>query len=121
MDEIRIFCGDVEQPPSIDDNTILLDVAAAKSDPARVQLRAEEITRKMLGKIPDRLADLLDIACYVYCADQLTRRDTKLMARLGGDWQRDFRFIVAVRDFAFWSNREVLNQLESTLRALATA
>jgi 7-cyano-7-deazaguanine synthase in queuosine biosynthesis len=119
MDEIRIFCGDVERPPSVDDNTILLDVAAAKSDPARVQLRAEEITRKMLGKIPDRLADLLDIACYVYCADQLTRRDTKLMARLGGDWQRDFRFTVAVRDFAFWSNREVLNQLESTLAFLS--
>lgn len=119
MDEVRVFCGDVDRPTLIDESTILLDVAAAKNDPARVRLKAAEITRKMLGKIPDRLADLLDIACYVYCADQLTRRDTKLMARLGGDWQRDFRFTIAVRDLAFWSNPEVLSQIESTLTFLS--
>lgn len=119
MDEVRVFCGDVDRPTLIDESTILLDVAAAKGDPARVRLSAAEVTRKMLGKIPDRLADLLDIACYVYCADQLTRRDTKLMARLGGDWQRDFRFTIAVRDFAFWSDRQVLSQLESTLTFLS--
>ncbi|MFN7882768.1 MAG: hypothetical protein ACK5PF_07115, partial [bacterium] len=65
MDEILIFCGDVERPPSVDDNTILLDVAAAKSDPARVQLRAEEITRKMLGTLAARLAVRVVLACYV--------------------------------------------------------
>lgn len=119
MDEVRVFCGDVDRPTLIDESTILLDVAATTGDPARVRLSAAEVTRKMLGKIPDRLADLLDIACYVYCADQLTRRDTKLMARLGGDWQRDFRFTIAVRDFAFWSDRQVLSQLESTLTFLS--
>lgn len=119
MDEVRVFCGDAERPALLDDSTIVLDVAAAKGDPARVRLSAAEVTRKMLGKIPDRLADLLDIACYVYCADQLTRRDTKLMARLGGDWQRDFRFTIAVRDFAFWSDQEVRSQLESTLTFLS--
>lgn len=119
MDEVRVFCGDVDRPTLTDESTILLDVAATKGDPARVRLSAAEVTRKMLGKIPDRLADLLDIACYVYCADQLTRRDTKLMARLGGDWQRDFRFTIAVRDFAFWSDRQVLSQLESTLTFLS--
>jgi 7-cyano-7-deazaguanine synthase in queuosine biosynthesis len=119
MDEVRVFCGDVDRPTLIDESTIFLDVAAAKDDPARVRLSAAEVTRKMLGKIPDRLADLLDIACYVYCADQITRRDTKLMARLGGDWQRDFSFTIAVRDLAFWSNPEVLRQLESTLTFLS--
>lgn len=119
MDEVRVFCGDVDRPTLIDDSTILLDVAAAKNDPARVRLSAAEVTRKMLGKIPDRLADLLDIACYVYCTDQLTRRETKLMARLGGDWQRDFHFTIAVRDIAFWSDPGVLSQLESTLTFLS--
>ena len=38
MDEVRVFCGDVDRPTLIDESTILLDVAATKGDPARVDL-----------------------------------------------------------------------------------
>jgi hypothetical protein len=37
----------------------------------------------MVQDVPDALADLVEIACYVYCADQLTRRDTPKMHGLG--------------------------------------
>ena len=119
MDEVRVYCGDVDRPPQADDGTIFLDVAAGKADPARLRLSAAEITRKMLGRIPDRLADLLEIACYVYSADQLTRRDTKLMTRLGGEWQREFRFFLAVRAVDFWNDTAVRAHLEETLNFLS--
>jgi hypothetical protein len=45
----------------------------------------------MLEALPNRLADLLEIACYVYCVDQFTRRDTPDMKHMGAAWRRDFR------------------------------
>jgi 7-cyano-7-deazaguanine synthase in queuosine biosynthesis len=82
-------------------------------------MEVTELTKTMVANIPDRLADLLEIACYVHCADQFTRRDSAQMPALGRDWSRTFRFHLAVRDLRFWREPEVCRRLVDTLGFLS--
>ena len=82
-------------------------------------MEVTELTKAMVANIPVRLLDLLEIACYVHCADQFTRRDSAQMSALGRDWSRTFKFRVAVRDFRFWQEPEVCRRLVDTLGFLS--
>jgi 7-cyano-7-deazaguanine synthase in queuosine biosynthesis len=73
----------------------------------------------MVAEIPDRLADLLELACYVYCADQFTRRDTARMRKMGAAWRRQFRFRIPVRDSTFWRRVDVRQALTEALSFLS--
>ena len=50
---------------------IALDV---RGKDRNVNLRIADISRSMVSNIPDLLLDLLEIAAYVYCADQHASR-----------------------------------------------
>jgi hypothetical protein len=39
-----------------------------------ITLKLEDISKKMVRNVPDLLIDLIEIATYVYCADQATSR-----------------------------------------------
>jgi 7-cyano-7-deazaguanine synthase in queuosine biosynthesis len=96
-----------------------LDVGAAPGAKGRINLHVSQITRAMVAELPDRIADLLEIACYVYSADQLTRREGPTMPHMGADWRRNFRFRIAVRDLEFWKSREIRTLLSETLSFLS--
>jgi hypothetical protein len=49
------------------EGAIVLDV---QGEAKNVNLRVDYITRSMLGNVPELLADLLEIAAYVFCAGQ---------------------------------------------------
>lgn len=117
--EVAVYCGDVVRPTGKQSGDLILDVEARPGDPSRVNLEAEHITRPMVAEMPDRLADLLEIACYVHCADQFSRRDSAQMPRMGSNWRRAFRFRIAVRDPEFWNSPDVQQQLVSTLGFLS--
>jgi 7-cyano-7-deazaguanine synthase in queuosine biosynthesis len=119
MRDVVVRCGggQVRQPPGVD--VLDLDVDAPKDSPAKVRLSLNHITARMVQDVPDVLADLLEIACYVYCADQLTRRDTPTMHRLGESWRRRFRFVIPVRDQKLWQRPDVLSALTNTLGFLS--
>ena len=68
-------------------------------------LAIEDITRKMGENLPDLLTDLLEIAVYVYCADQAVRRGGKAEFDYGEKWRRHFRMEVPVRRPDFWGER----------------
>jgi hypothetical protein len=78
-------------------------------------LKLEDVGRMMVANVPDLLVDLVEIATYVYCADQATSRGGDAQRGMGADWRRDFRFIIPVRNPDHWGSREVLEQLRSTL------
>lgn len=82
---------------------------------ANVDLRVEGIERRMVTSLPGVLADLLDVAAYVYAADQLVSRGGPAARGLGSDWRRDFRFIIPVREPGRWSSPEVRDSLERLL------
>jgi 7-cyano-7-deazaguanine synthase in queuosine biosynthesis len=99
--------------------TLRLNVNAPAGDPAKVNLNLSHISRRMVQHVPDRLADLLEIACYVFCADQFVRRDTPKMLHMGADWRRRLRFKIPVCDLEFWSAREIVETLTETLSFLS--
>ena len=41
---------------------------------ANVNLKISDISERMVANIPPVLVDLLEVATYVYCADQVTTR-----------------------------------------------
>jgi hypothetical protein len=68
----------------------------------------------MVSNLPDLYADLLEIATYIYCADQTTTRGGSGAMNIGANWRRNMRFIIPVRKPEFWSKQEVIETLEDT-------
>jgi hypothetical protein len=63
-----------------------------------------------------RLRDLLDIAVYVYTADQAVRRVGDVDGgEIGAGWRRTFRFRIPVRLPELWNSAPVCGALVSTL------
>lgn len=84
-----------------------------------VNLRIECITRGMLANVPDLLLDLLEIAAYIYCADQRLSRGTAQLTNFGENWRRDLHFVIPVREPSLWQMHEVRRLLEETLGFLS--
>jgi 7-cyano-7-deazaguanine synthase in queuosine biosynthesis len=82
-------------------------------------LQLEDISRPMVTDVPDVLTDLLEVATYVYCADQLVSRGGEVMQALGSQWRRSLRFIVPVRELDLWTSQEVWESLEHLLAFLS--
>jgi 7-cyano-7-deazaguanine synthase in queuosine biosynthesis len=96
-----------------------LDVNAPPGSSNRVNLRLEDLSRPLADVIPDQLVDLLEIAAYVYCADQFTSRGTNLMTDMGVRWRRRFHFRIPVRCSHVWRQPEVGMVLRDTLNFLS--
>jgi hypothetical protein len=72
-----------------------------------------------LGRISSRFLDLIDIATYVYCADQAICRGSKKDEDLGANWRRNLYFRIPIRELSFWNSNPVQNQLVDTLSFLS--
>jgi hypothetical protein len=92
MRDVLVRCGGSAAKRPSGAEILELDVDAPRTSAARVTLRLDHITERMVEGVPDVLTDLVEIACYVYCADQFTRRDSPKMPHLGENWRRRFRF-----------------------------
>lgn len=113
MKNIRIECG-VSRATQKD--AIAMNVQGAAKN---VKLRIDHITRTMLGNVPDLLLDLLEIAAYVYCADQRVGRGSDRLKDFGSMWRRQLHFSIPVRRFKVWQNPDVVDALSSTLGFLS--
>ncbi len=113
MRKFRIECG-VAAPSAPD--AIAMNVHGTGKN---VNLRIDCISRSMLANVPDLLLDLLEIAAYVYCADQRLHRGSAKLTNFGENWRRDLHFAIPVRDPAPWQQHEVQRLLEDTLGFLS--
>ena len=86
---------------------------------ANVTLKISDISEKMATNIPPVLVDLLEIATYVYCADQATTRGAGNTRHYGAQWRRRFTFHIPVREPDMWSSRPVPTALQETLGFLS--
>jgi 7-cyano-7-deazaguanine synthase in queuosine biosynthesis len=84
-----------------------------------VVLKIGDISRRMVQNIPDVLADLLEIASYVYCTDQAIPRNAASTRRYGKEFYRNLKFIIPVRSLQFWASENVREALEDTLGFLS--
>ena len=99
MGETMVLCGNAAPRPSREANTLRLKLSGRD---ANIALKVEDIGRRMVANIPDVLTDLLEVATYVYCADQLIARGGDAMQALGTDWRRKLHFVVPVREPDRW-------------------
>lgn len=91
-----------------------------------IRLKIEDVRRPMYKDVPSVFLDLIDIAAYVYCADQAITRGggglvdgTKDSPEIGQNWRRTLHFRIPVRNPDFWKSPCVCDELVSTLSFLS--
>jgi 7-cyano-7-deazaguanine synthase in queuosine biosynthesis len=112
MSETLVLCGGTNAPKRGAAKTLRLNLGGSN---ANVSLQIEDISRRMVADIPDVLTDLLEVATYVYCADQLVSRGGGAAQALGADWRRRLNFVVPVREPDLWTLPEVSESLARLL------
>src|SRR2546421_167351 len=118
MPERYVFCGGL-RPARTRPGALYIDVHAPVGSPDRVNLHIGDLAGPLADNIPDVLTDLLEIAAYVYCADQFTTRGTSQMTHMGAEWRRQFRFRIPVRRPDVWNREDVCSALIETLGFLS--
>jgi hypothetical protein len=86
---------------------------------SNMELDSQSLARALAQPVPPRLQDLLEIAAYVYVADQAFDRGEETGADLGARWRRDLRFVMGVRDPEFWSGASVRGLLSEAIEFLS--
>ena len=81
----------------------------------QICMDVDAITRKMVADLPAVLRDLLEVATYVYVADQSISRGGQRSFEYGNDHHRCLRFRIPVREYDLWSDPENRELLEETL------
>lgn len=87
--------------------------------PDKITLRIEDIHEKLYRSVPAEFQDLLEIATYVYSADQVIRRGADDVDAFGNAWRRDMHFVIPVRKPALWERPDVMEGLCATLGFLS--
>jgi hypothetical protein len=118
MPERYVFCGGLRAGRNRAD-ALHIDVNAPSGSPSHVNLHIGDLSKRLADNIPDVLTDMLEIAAYVYCADQFTKRGTSQMTDMGAEWRRKFRFKIPVRRSDIWSKDEIRDALTETLGFLS--
>ena len=84
-----------------------------------VRLKIEDVREAMWRDVPSALLDLIDIAVYVYCADQAITRGGEGVLDFGDDWRRRLFFRIPVRNVGLWNSRRAQEELVATLSFLS--
>ncbi|MFH1373380.1 MAG: 7-cyano-7-deazaguanine synthase [bacterium] len=118
MDEpVDIWCGPELLPRSFSRRrTVLLNTVP---DFHNVNLRIKNITKKLAKNLSPVVLDLLEIASYVYAADQSVRRGGRTLRGDGKDWRREFVYHIPVRRLDLWQSEETSEALVNLLTFLS--
>lgn len=120
QDKRYIICGNASAKGISDDPKRDLRLRlSGKDGQGNITLRIEDIHSKMVRSVPTQFHDLLEIATYVYSADQAIKRGADDVDNFGDGWRRDLHFVVPVRNLDFWRSANVLATLRSTLGFLS--
>ncbi len=117
MRTFNVTCGGIAPAAgTAKDMNILMDV---QGDARNVNLKIEDISKAMVSNIPDVLLDLLEVAAYVYCADQRCPRGSDKLTDYGNHWRRDMRFTIPLRLPDLWESATIKDALCETLGFLS--
>ena len=116
MSDLRaVLCGGASPgTASSDASALMLDLQGAKPN---VFLKIGDISEAMTRNVPDVLMDLIEVAVYVFSADQGTGRGG--VRDTGEGWRRRFRFHIPVRLPELWSRDAVTSALVDVLSFLS--
>lgn len=115
MSKPRLFlCGGVDPEKLPDDKRHTVRLATV-GDQQNVNVRIEDVAQAFSKDLSPRLEDLLEIAAYVYAADSSAKRDGAWTDDAMEPWQRDFRFVIPVKDLTFWQREDVQRLMTAAL------
>ncbi|MBL1208251.1 7-cyano-7-deazaguanine synthase [Geminocystis sp. GBBB08] len=84
-----------------------------------VNVRLENLTKIFLKNLSPRIIDLIEIASLVFAADCAISRGRSGLSSGQESWDRDFQFIIAVREPNFWNQEQVKQKLIRVLNFLS--
>ncbi|MEX0953639.1 MAG: 7-cyano-7-deazaguanine synthase [Rhizobiaceae bacterium] len=116
MPETLVLCGEAAAHDDGTGETLRLRLAGKD---ANIRLELSDIEKRMLSNVKAQLADLIEVAAYVYCADQMVSRGGEASRSLGKDWRRQWRFVIPVRRPDLWSDETVSAALRTALGFMA--
>jgi 7-cyano-7-deazaguanine synthase in queuosine biosynthesis len=119
--KVAVVCGNAKVSDFVTadcDSTIRLHQYGLEDD-FRVTLGIEGLRGSMYKDVPARLHDFLDIATYVYIADQCVKRGVNEVESFGTTWHRRFKFVVPVKDLEFWDSEATKATLQDCLSFLS--
>lgn len=112
-----ILCGGLPSPASARGRqSLALDL---RQPNANVTLKVQDISGRMAANPPPVLLDLLEVAAYVYSADQAVTRGGPTSQDFGAAWRRRLEFHIPVRQPDLWSSKPVRSALSETLGFLS--
>ena len=114
MPDRLILCGGARRTGG--DSMLRLALSGRSQN---ITLRLEDIRRRLVRNVPGLLIDLIEIAAYVYCADQAISRGGDVQRAMGADWRRTFRFVIPVRNPDHWNDASVSEPLCAALSFLS--
>jgi hypothetical protein len=116
--ERSIICGDVSYAniPFGADNPLRLYLWGPREN---VKLHIRDIREHLLLDIPPQFHDLIEVATFVYCADQAISRGGKGVENVGEDWRRRLFFRIPVRNPDLWNSQILKDQLIDILSFLS--
>jgi hypothetical protein len=116
--ERAILCGSVKDGslPFKDPSLVKLRLWGQHQN---VNLTILDVQQAILKALPSCFLDLIDIATYVYVADQAVRRGGDGVQDFGENWRRNFFFRIPVRNPDVWNSDPVHKQLVTTLSFLS--
>lgn len=112
----RILCGEAARGSRPANNTLCLRNVGPHRN---VRLQIEDISRTLVSNIPQQLVDLLEIATFVYVADQYFTRGGCGVEDMGANWRRSLHFEIPVRCQDFWRQADITGALCDTLGFLS--
>lgn len=114
-----ILCGEATHELAPKESLRLSVITHGTPRTGEFKIALDGIERQMLANIPDIYNDLVEMAAYVYVADQAVSRGASGTGSLSTAWHRSFRFVIPVRRKDFWSNTRVKRQLTTLLAFLS--
>ena len=113
----RIFCGGTKPAKTKNEvDCLSLNIDGKEKN---INLKITDISRSLVTDIPDELLDLIEIAAYVYCADQKIRRGGAVLQNMGEQWVRQLHFHIPVRCLEKWQSQELYSALKECLGFLS--
>lgn len=120
MPDAVVLCGGLTGRRRAGKQLLELDVSHRASTSHRIDFTTERIMAPLADDIPDVIADAVEVAAYVFCADRLVRRGAAVQSsRIGSEWERRLSFRIPVRRPDIWERPEVRSCLIDVLSFLS--
>lgn len=84
-----------------------------------VNLHIDDISHSLYRDVPPQFLDLVEIATFVYVADQATTRGGAGVENMGDEWRRPLHFEIPVRCLDLWRRPKVAAALQMALSFLS--